>query len=79
MKAAVDIVSVLLIVVFAIGLFATVYAYGLPLIQKRQDASLADTVDSLFNPDNVNSLATKIIDTANNGGQETFSVQVPGF
>ncbi len=79
MKGVVEIVSILLIVVFAIALVAAAYEYGLPLIQKRQDTATVDTVKTYFDPNNVNSLPAEIVNIANNQGQTQFISSVGGF
>lgn len=79
MKGAVEIISILLIVVFAILLVAAAYNYGLPLIQKRQDSAVSDQVSTYFDPSNVNSLPAKIATIANNQGQTEFTTSVSGL
>lgn len=79
MKSQADIISVLLIVIIAIGLVATAYIWGLPLIQKRQDTAIAERVNSYFDPNNANSLPVKIESVANTGGELTFSLDVKGL
>lgn len=79
MKAQADIVSAVIIVVIALGLMATAYFWGFPLIQKRQDTVLTDRAHSYFNQENVNSLPNVIESIANVGGEKTFFVDVKGI
>ena len=79
LKGQADIISAVIIISIAIGLVATAYTWGIPLIQKRQDAALSDRVFSYFNQNNENSVAKKIQSIANNGGEDTFTSDVNGF
>lgn len=79
MKAAVEIISVVLVAVFAIALFATAYMYFLPIIEKNQDKSLVERVDGLFDQSNTNSLPSRIEFVANNGGESRFDSGVRGI
>lgn len=74
-----DIISAVLIIVLALGLVTTAYTWGIPLIQKRQDTAIVDRVKNYFNQNNANSLPNKIEYIANNGGEETFTLDVSGF
>lgn len=78
-KAQTEIIGAILIAVISIGLVVTVYSYGLPLIQKRQDTAISDRVDSAFSRDNANSLPSKIEAIANNKGEATFNLDVDGL
>ena len=78
-KAQADIVSAVLIVMIAIGLTATAFAWGLPLIQKRQDTVVLERVSSYFDQGNANSLPSRIEFVANNGGDQTFALDTNGF
>lgn len=78
-KAQADIVSSVLIVLIALGLTATAYTWGLPLIQKRQDTAVVERVSSYFDQNSANSLPSRIEFIANNGGEQTFSVDSEGF
>lgn len=79
-KAQVDIISAVIIIALAIGLTATAYSWGIPLIQKRQSESLANTVHNSFDQDKVNSLPSKIEFVAkSSGAEETFSLDVDGI
>lgn len=77
-KGQADILSAILIVLLAMGLLGTAYAYGIPLIQKRQDTAVVDRANSYFLQTNVNSLPSKIENIANSGGETTFSLDVNG-
>jgi hypothetical protein len=78
-KGQSDIISAVIIIVIAIGLVATAYTWGLPLIQKRQDSALANRAFNYFNEDNMNSLVKKIESIARNSGEDTFSIDVNGI
>lgn len=79
-KAQVEIISVVIIIIIAMGLVSSVYMWGLPLIQKQQDAALAERVSNYFSQRNEQiSLPGKIEYVANNGGEETFSLDVNGL
>lgn len=78
-KAQADIISAIIIIIIAIGLVSAAYMWGLPLIQKRQDAALVERVSNYFNQKNENSLSSKIEYIANSGGEETFSLDVNGL
>jgi hypothetical protein len=77
-KAQTEIVSIILIVAIALGLTASVYTWGLPLIQKRQDTSKMNSVSGFFDQNNINSLPTEIELVANNGGEKTLTFDVDG-
>jgi hypothetical protein len=78
-KAAVDVITSILIVMIALGLTATAYTWGLPLIQKQQDTAVVGRVASYFDQNNQNSLPSSIEFIANNGGEQTFSMDVTGI
>jgi len=80
-KAQSDIISALIIIIIAIGLVTTAYMWGLPLIQKRQDAAVAERVYNYFYQKNQNddSLSSKIEYVASNGGEDTFSLDINGI
>ena len=78
-KAQSDIISALIIIIIVLTLVGTVYTWGLPLIQKRQDTTKVDRLYSYFSTDNPNSLTRKIEYIANNGGEETFSIDMDGI
>lgn len=77
-KAQVDIVSAILIVLIALGLTATAYTWGLPLIQKRQDTAVVERIAGNFDQNNVNSLPSRIEFVANNGGEQAFTLDANG-
>lgn len=80
-KAQADIISTVLIVIIAIGLVSSTYLWGLPLIQKRQDAALAERVSNYFTQkeNSLSSLPNLIEYVANTGSEETFSLDVNGL
>ncbi|MHA1743418.1 MAG: hypothetical protein ACTSV6_04105 [Candidatus Heimdallarchaeota archaeon] len=78
-KAQTDVISAVIIVIIAIGLVSSAYLWGLPLIQKRQDSALAERVFNSFSQTNENSLSSKIEFIANNGGEDTFFLDVNGL
>jgi hypothetical protein len=78
-KGVSEILSAVIIIVLAIGLVATGYTYGLPLIKKTQGEAVADRVRSSFDQSSVNSLPSKIEDVANARGTSTFSNNVDGL
>jgi hypothetical protein len=78
-KAQADIISAIIIIIIAIGLVSSAYMWGLPMIQKKQDEALAERVSNYFNQNNENSLPSKIKFIADNGGEETFSLDVSGL
>ena len=79
LKGQSDIISIVLIIIIAIGLVSTAYTWGIPLIQKQQDTSLVQRVASYFSNDNVNSVQKKIVYVATNGGEESFTEDTSGF
>lgn len=78
-KAQSEIIGAVVIAVVSIGLVATVYTWGIPLIQKRQDTSISDRVDAAFGQNNVNSLPSKIEAIANNKGDTTLKLDADGL
>ncbi|MDI6798555.1 MAG: hypothetical protein QMD12_00960 [Candidatus Aenigmarchaeota archaeon] len=78
-KAQADIIAAVLIIIIAISLAATAYMWGIPLIQKRQDMAIVERVYSSFDKNNANSLTRKIEFIANNGGEDTFTLDVNGI
>ncbi len=79
MKAISEVISTLLIVVLGIGLFATAYTVGFPLIQKTQDRSVLDRVDNYFDINNLNSLPRRIDQLTKVEGDATFFSDVSGL
>jgi len=79
MKAQADIISSVIIIIIAISLVSTVYMWGMPLIKKRQDATLSSRVRASFESTNFNSIQKKIEYIANNGGEDTFYLDVNGI
>jgi len=78
-KAVVDIITAVLIVIISMGLAATAYTWGIPLIQKSQDTAVIERIISYFDQNNVNSLPSRIEFIANNGGEHTFTLDSDGF
>jgi hypothetical protein len=78
-KAQVDIISAVIIIAIAIGLTATAYSWGIPLIQKRQHEALAERVHIAFDQNKISSLPSKIESIAKApGAEETFTLDVDG-
>ena len=77
-KAVSTIIAAVLIVTIALGLTATGFIWGKPLIQKRQEASISDKVYNQFLQTNQNSLPKMIEDVANNRGIRSFTVSADG-
>jgi hypothetical protein len=79
LKAQADIISAIIIIIIAIGLVSSAYLWGLPLIQKKQDEALVKRVSNYFDQKNENSLSSKIEFIADNGGEDTFNLDVDGL
>src|SRR3972149_1330879 len=73
-KGQSEIVSVLLIVLISAGLFAFIYFWVMPSIEKYQAEAIAKRVAAFFDQNNANSLPSKIEFIANNGGETTFTI-----
>jgi len=73
-KAQVEIISVLIIIAIAAGLFSTAYLWGKPLIEKRQDKGSVERVYNSFSD-----VVKKIQYVANNGGEETITTGADGL
>jgi hypothetical protein len=78
-KGQVDVISVMLILLLAIGLVSVAYTWGLPLIQKRQDNILIERVKTSFDQNNLNSLPSLIERSANSASEEIFNFPVDGL
>jgi hypothetical protein len=78
-KGQTEIVSTIIIVIIALGLMSAAYFWGFPLIQKRQDTTIADRTYSYFDQSNTNALPNIIESVANSGGEKTFYVNVKGI
>jgi hypothetical protein len=78
-KAVSEIISMVMITLIGIALASTAFMWGMPLISKQQDKSKIDRSFNAFNQDNTNSILKKIEFVANNGGQETFNIDVDGL
>jgi hypothetical protein len=79
MKSQADIVSAVIIVIVALSLVGAAYMWGMPLIQKRQDTALVERAAKHFDRSNVNSLPKKIEYIYQNGGEETFTIDIDGL
>ena len=77
-KGVSTIIAAVMIVAIALGLTATAYTWGVPLIQKRQEASTTERVYSQFVQTNQNSLPKIIEDVANNRGVKSFTIGADG-
>jgi len=73
MKGQTKIVSVLLIILIATAAMAMVLPWTYNMIQKKQDMKSIDDVYNFFQ-----ALDTTIINIAENGGEESLSLKVPG-
>lgn len=78
-KAVSTIVAAVTIVAIATLLTSTAYIWGVPLIQKRQEASVTEKVYNSFSQSNQNSLPKMIEDVANNRGIKTFTINTDGI
>ncbi len=78
MKAQSQIISSLLIVIIAITLVSSTYLWGVPIIQQRQDAAVAERVAEDFNPENSNSLVKRMQYISNFGGDELYTISTSG-
>lgn len=72
-KGQVQPVSVILIIVISLGAIATVLPWANNMIQKRKDSKSVDDVYNFFTL-----LDKSVRDIAENGGEETISLKVPG-
>lgn len=79
MKGVSEVIAAVLVILIAIGLVATAYTWGLPLIQKTQHRSIVERVASEFDQNNANSLPGKIFTVFSNGGEEIFTVSTDGL
>ncbi|MBI2084285.1 MAG: hypothetical protein HYT70_01575 [Candidatus Aenigmarchaeota archaeon] len=79
MKGVTTIIAAIIIVAISVGLTSTAYIWGRPLIEKRQETTVTETVFSKFSPDNPSSLPKIIEDVANNRGVRTFTVNADGI
>ncbi len=78
-KGVSTIISAALIVAIALGLTSTAYIWGVPLIEKRQEASITERVYNQFSQTNQNSLPKIIEDVANNRGVRSFTINADGL
>ncbi|MEM5799421.1 MAG: hypothetical protein QXZ43_02030 [Candidatus Aenigmatarchaeota archaeon] len=73
MKAQTQVVSFILIIGIAIAAIATITPWSMSMIQKRKDAKAVDDVFNFFIL-----LDSKIRNIAQNGGEETLELNIPG-
>jgi hypothetical protein len=78
-KAVSEVISIVLIAVIGISLLGTALMWGMPLINKQQDKGRIDRITNYFDRENSNSILRKIDFVANNGGQDTISLDVDGI
>lgn len=78
-KSISTIVSAVLIVAIALSLTSSAYIWGIPLIGKRQEASVTEKVYNQFSQNNANSLPKIIEDVANNRGVRSFTINEDGI
>ncbi|MGC8993199.1 MAG: hypothetical protein ACP5H3_00190 [Candidatus Aenigmatarchaeota archaeon] len=78
-KAVSEIISVVMIVVISIGLISAAYMYGYPLIQKSQDKPALEKAISFFDIYNPSSLPKRIEFIANNGGEDSLTLDTQGI
>jgi hypothetical protein len=78
-KAASEVISIVLIAVIGISLLGTAFMWGMPLINKQQDKGRIDRITNYFDRENSNSILRKIDFVANNGGQDTITLDVDGI
>ncbi len=78
MKGVSTVLSAVIIVAIGLALTSAAYLWGVPLIQKRQEASTTDKIYSQFLQTNQNSLPKTIEDVANNRGIKTFTANSEG-
>ena len=73
MKAQSQVVSAIIVILIALALLALVVPWALTMIQKKKDMKSLDDVYNFFQ-----TLDKTIRDIANNGGEESLSLKVPG-
>ncbi|MEM5776999.1 MAG: hypothetical protein QXJ06_00940 [Candidatus Aenigmatarchaeota archaeon] len=73
MKAQTQVISVILIIGIAIAAIAAILPWSMNMIQKRKDAKAVDDAFNFFIL-----LDSKIRNIAQNGGEETLELNVPG-
>lgn len=79
MKGISEIIAAIMIVTITIGLTSTAYIWGVPLIEKRQQATVTERVFEQFSPTNANSLPKIIEDVANNKGSRSLTINADGI
>lgn len=79
LKAQADIITAVIIITIAIGLFSSAYMWGMPLIQKRQHEAIANRVRGYFDQTKPSSLPNRIEFIASAGrGEEIFNIDANG-
>jgi hypothetical protein len=73
MKSQVNVVSVILIILIATAAMATVLPWAYNIIQKKEDMKSIDDIYNFFQ-----TLDTTIRNIAQNGGEESLQLKVPG-
>ena len=73
MKGQSQVVSVIILIVLVMGAIALVLPWTFTMIQKRKDMKSMDDIYNFFQ-----SLDETIINIANNGGEESLQLKVPG-
>jgi hypothetical protein len=74
MKAQNQVVSIILIIAIALGALSLVLPWAYGMIQKKKDMKSLDDVYYFFQD-----LDENIRDVANNGGEKTLTLEVPGM
>jgi len=74
MKAQTQVVSIIIIVAIALGALSLVLPWTYGMIQKKKDMKSLDDVYYFFQD-----LDENIRDVANNGGEKTLTLEVPGI
>lgn len=74
LKGQTQVLSAILMMGVLIAIVASVFFWGLPLIQKNKDISTLNNAESFMK-----NLDDKIKYIANNGGKEQFKITVPGI
>jgi hypothetical protein len=77
-KAQTEIISAVIIVVIALGLFTFGYFYLKPILEKKQDTVIVERVHAAFDQLSSTSLPTKIETISKLGGEDVFNLDVSG-
>lgn len=73
MKGQSQVVSVIILIVLVMGAIVLVLPWTYTMIQKRKDMKSVDDIYNFFQ-----SLDDTIVNIANNGGEESLQLKVPG-